>query len=387
MDRVGLAPDAAPPGRQLARIARIPIRFTAGSLLIGAWLVLLYARVLSSRFPELGGAHWPLTLLFPAAFAASVLLHELGHALLGRKCGLGVRWIVLDGLGGQTEFDADAPSPGRSALVAAAGPAVSVALALLLGAAAATVPAGTATHFVLLQIAFGNAVVAAFNLLPGLPLDGGYLLRALVWKLSGNSRAGTVVSAVTGVVSAAAIFIVPIGLLMNAGARAGLFGISILLVIAAPIGVGACSILREERQQSRHPLPTAHDLARPAVAIHPAQPVQEAIRVLTARAAAALLVTDAWGAVIGIVGEADLARVPAHNRELVTAGELAHPLTAGQLVPPSLAGDLLRTHLRAAGAAILLLDYGDRRVPRVLLADDVLGQEDVVPGPSPAVTR
>ena len=230
---------AAPPGRQLARISGIPLRVTAGSLLLAAWLALVYSGILSSRFPQLGAALWPTALLFPAAFAVSVLLHEAGHATVGRRCGLRVRWIVVDGLGGETEFDREASTPAASALVAAAGPAVSLALALALGAAAQLTSPGTVTQLLLMQAAIGNALIAIFNLLPGLPLDGGYLLRALVWKLTGTPRTGTIASAAAGLLIAAAMFIVPIGLLINFGARPGLLGVAILLLVAGPIASGA----------------------------------------------------------------------------------------------------------------------------------------------------
>lgn len=361
---------AAPPGRQLARISGIPVRVTAGSLLLAAWLTLVYSGVLSSRYPQLGATHWLTALLFPATFAASVLLHEAGHATVGRRCGLRVRWIVVDGLGGETEFDREASTPAASALVAAAGPAVSLALALILGAAEQLTSPGTIVELLLMQAAVGNALIAVFNLLPGLPLDGGYLLRAVVWKLTRNPRTGTIASAAAGLLIAAAILIVPIALLINIGARPGWLSVAILLLVAGPIATGAWSILREQRLR---PDPvSAYELARPAIAIHPAQPVCEAIRQLTARGAAALIITDAAGVIIGISTEDELAVVPAADRQLVSVGQLARPLRAGQVISPKLSGDLLHSRIRETNAAVFVLCYGDDREPRVLLAVDVL---------------
>lgn len=373
---------APPPGRQLARISGIPVRVTAGSLLLAAWLTLLYGGLLSSRYPQMGATHWPTALLFPAAFAVSVLLHEAGHATVGRRCGLRVRWIVIDGLGGETEFDRDAATPAASALVAAAGPVVSVALALTLGAAAQLTSPGTVVELVLIQAAIGNALIAIFNLLPGLPLDGGYLLRAIVWKLTGNPCTGTTVSATAGLLIAAAILIVPIGLLINAGARPGLLGVAILLLVAGPIASGAWSILRGQR---RRPDPvSAHELARSALVIHPAQPVREAIRQLTARGAAALVITDPAGMIIGVTTEDELAGVPAADRELVSVAQVVRPLHAGQIISPTLSGDLLRSWIREINAAVFLLDYGDCREPRVLLAVDALPRQGLAAATGPA---
>lgn len=366
---------AAPPGQQLARIGGIPVRVTAGSLLLAAWLTLLYSGVLSSRYPQMGATHWLIALLFPAAFAASVLLHEAGHAAVGRLCGLRVRWIVLDGLGGETEFVREASTPAASAAVAAAGPVASVALALTLGATAQLTAPGTVVELVLMQAAIGNALIAIFNFLPGLPLDGGYLLRAIVWKLTGNPGTGTIASAAAGLLIAAALLIVPIGLLITVGARPGLLGIAVLLLVAWPIATGAWSILRE---QGLRPEPvSAHDLAHPAIVIHPAQPVREAIRQLTARGAAALIVTDPAGMIIGITTEGELAGVPAADRDLVSVGQLARPLQPGQLISPTLSGDLLRSQIRETNATVFVLDYGNRREPGVLLVVDALPRPGV----------
>lgn len=360
------------PGWRLACLWSIPLRGTVGFVLIMVWLTVSYSRVVGYRFPELGGGHWLFTSLMPAGFAASLLLHELGHALAGYLCGLRARWIVLDGLGGETEFERDATTPGRSALVAAAGPAASAVLATALGALSATAVYDSASRFVLTQLALGNAILAVFNLLPGMPLDGGYLLRAVVWRLTGSGRAGTLAAAASGLLTAAALFVVPLGLVISAGARPGLFGIGVLLLIAFPIAGGAWSVLRAETAATGAS-PTAQDLARAGVAIEPARTVHEAIHLLTAHGAAALAVIAPGGAVLGLVGESEMGRVAIPDRTLVPIVAISPPLHPSQVIPATLGGQPLREHVIASGARILLVTGTGRQDLRILLADEVPG--------------
>src|SRR5262249_49475791 len=123
----------------------------------------------------------------------SVLLHELGHAVVARRQGIGVKAITLELLGGYTEMAGDSPSPRADALVSLVGPAVSAGL----GAAGLGLqwlfPRGVADQLAF-QVAWSNLIVAAFNVLPGLPLDGGRALRALVWKITGDRVVATTVA-------------------------------------------------------------------------------------------------------------------------------------------------------------------------------------------------
>ncbi len=362
----------SPVGWQLAVVAGIPIVLARGWLLIAGWLTFSYALLLDRLFPDLGSAHYLVALVFPVAFGVSVLLHELGHAAAGAACGLRAVGIVVDGLGGETEFAQDAAKPGRAFVVALAGPLASAAVATLAMFGAATVAPGGVAHLVLTQIALGNAILVLFNLLPGLPLDGGHLLQALVWRVSGNRQAATTVAAFVGLLLAVALIVVPIGLIVNAGSRPNPLFVVLLVVIAGPLGAGAWSILRESQiEQSPLPGSSAYRLAHPAVVIHPATSVQEAIRVLTARGATVLVLLDAAGRPYALAGEHALAAVRDNDRGLVAVGQVAVALTAQQVLPPGLAGCELLARVRAVGAREYLLDLPGDPYPAVLLARDV----------------
>ena len=147
---------------------------------------------------------------FVVLLYVSVLIHELSHSLVARSYGLPVRRILLYPLGGFSEIEREPPTPGREFLVSAAGPALSLALAAAGLRPDARGPGGH--HRPVRwssQLAWANLVVGIFNLLPGLPLDGGRMLRAVIWKLTGRQSTATIAAAWAGRVLAVSLFVVP----------------------------------------------------------------------------------------------------------------------------------------------------------------------------------
>jgi Zn-dependent protease len=178
-------------GWQIARLWGIPLRIHP------TWLViLLIATVAFQRDYQPAGSGgdlliWGLAFLTALLLFVSVLLHELGHSLVALSQGVKVRSITLFLLGGVASVDRECATPMGAALVAAAGPAVSLALAGLFLALQS--PAGQLAPGLgqmVLQLGLLNLTLALFNLLPGLHLDGGLLLKALVWQISGSQRRG-----------------------------------------------------------------------------------------------------------------------------------------------------------------------------------------------------
>ncbi len=188
------------------RLLGIPLKLDVTFLIvlpIVAWTigqnVPLYMRIFGIDAPPeaLGGGAAPYALGFVAAIGlfASVVLHELGHAVAARRYGVKVRGITLWLLGGVAQFDEIPRRPGAEAVIAIAGPLVSFALAGLAFAVLPAVPEGAhAVAFVAAYVAYANLAVAIFNLLPALPLDGGRILRSLLALRMPRLRA-TLVSA------------------------------------------------------------------------------------------------------------------------------------------------------------------------------------------------
>lgn len=198
-----------------------------------SWLVIL---ALATLFNGLDYQAWGPVLSWTVGLAmalllfTSVLFHELAHSLVALSHGIKVQSIALSLFGGMTALEEDSKTPGQAFQVAIAGPAVNMTLFLLLGLLAEAQPASSLLRLVLGQMATLNLLFAAINLIPGLPLDGGMILKAVIWKLTGSrfvatywaGRAGQVLGAV-----AIALALVPIflkGKLMSGGIWTGAIG-------------------------------------------------------------------------------------------------------------------------------------------------------------------
>lgn len=167
-----------------------------------SWFVVFFLILWSLRagfFPAsvpglTGGAYLGMALAGTLLFFASLLAHELSHSVVARARGIPVEGITLFIFGGVARTRMEAESPGDELVIAGVGPLMSAALAVLflgLAAAAEVLGWGAAARSVAAWLALVNGLLAAFNLLPGFPLDGGRLFRALVWKVTGDRTRAT----------------------------------------------------------------------------------------------------------------------------------------------------------------------------------------------------
>ncbi len=148
-----------------------------------------------------GAAYLIIGLAVSVGLLASIVAHELGHALVARRNGVGTRAINLFALGGVAELESEADNPGAAARIAGAGPAVSVVLgagSLAVAALAGFVGASPLIVAGLTTLGFVNLVMAVFNMIPALPLDGGRVLQAALWKRRGDKEQATVSAAQVG---------------------------------------------------------------------------------------------------------------------------------------------------------------------------------------------
>ena len=129
---------------------------------------------------------WSAGVVMALLLFGSVILHELGHSLVARSQGIKVNSITLFLFGGIASIEEESRTPGQAFQVAIAGPAVSIAIFVLLSLLAYVLPVSSPASVVVADLAKINLVLAVFNLLPGLPLDGGQVLKAAVWKVTGN---------------------------------------------------------------------------------------------------------------------------------------------------------------------------------------------------------
>lgn len=210
-----------------------------------SWLIifaLVTGDLATSVFPTInpagsGAQHWALAVAASLLFFASVVAHELAHSVVARGRGLPVRGISLFALGGAANIRREPPTPRAEFAIAIAGPAASLALGIVFSAFGAWLArygpgmAGAlADHrplaALLLWLGPINLLLALFNLLPGLPLDGGRVLRSVLWALTADIGAATRWAAQAG--RAVALAFVGAGLAMAAGVSLPLLGGSLL---------------------------------------------------------------------------------------------------------------------------------------------------------------
>ncbi len=191
------------PSIRLGRIMGIPIRADLGvAVLAVAVAFTLGSQLLPFAFPERSvPLRWGAAVVGALGFVASVLLHELGHAVAARRHGMGVRGITLWVLGGQAELDRLADSPRAEFDVAAAGPAVNAALAGVFSVVAWWIHQLSGARIgpgVLAWLAIINIVIAVSNLIPVAPLDGGRILTAWIWARRGDAERARIITARLG---------------------------------------------------------------------------------------------------------------------------------------------------------------------------------------------
>jgi Zn-dependent protease/CBS domain-containing protein len=190
---------------RLGRIFGIPVGLDWSLLVIAGLLtVSLAADRFPAEFPgEATGAYWVVGLATAAVFFASVLAHELAHALVARRHGVRVEGITLWMLGGVAKLGGESPTPRAELLISAAGPGTSVALAGVFAAGAATLSGLGAPELLssaLAWLAVINAILAVFNLIPAAPLDGGRILASLLWFHHHDRHRAVATAANVGVV-------------------------------------------------------------------------------------------------------------------------------------------------------------------------------------------
>lgn len=367
-------------GLLMGRPFGVPVYVAPSWFLVAALITWVFGGQLDRVLPELGGARYLVSLFFAVAFYASVLVHELAHTVAALRFKLPVRRIQLQFFGGVSEIEKESETPGREFVLAFVGPLLSLVLAGVFYAGMRAVEPGTVPGVLLAGLMISNLIVAVFNLLPGLPLDGGRMLRAVVWKITGKPMSGTIAAAWVGRALAVSVLI-GLPLLNQSGALGGdpqeIGGMNtvtdalLAAILAAIIWTGAGNSLRMARLREHLPELRARTLTRRAVPVESGTPLSEALRRANDAGARALVVVDPDGDPTAVVREAAIVSVPQHRRPWVTVSGLAQDLTEGMRVSAELAGEELLDTLRATPATEYLVVEDSGEIYGVLSAADV----------------
>lgn len=353
----------------MGRVLGIPLYVNASMWLLAVLVTVVYGNYVREQLSLPAPAAYAIGLGFVLCLLGSVLLHELGHALTARRYGIGVRGITLELLGGWTEMDRDAPSPRVDALVSLAGPAVSLALGGIATAATWALPDRTVAGQIAFQLAVSNVLVALFNVLPGLPLDGGRALRAGLWAVLRDRDRATVVAGWAG--RGLALVTASVVLLLYRLNLLTLFGLAFVLLVVFTLWQGAGQSIRLARMTRRFPLVDLGELARPVLAVPSGTPLAEAQRRGAAdkRDRPALAVADASGRVVALVDVGAAAKVPVDRRPWVAVDSVSRALGGVPALPLGLTGEQVVRAVQAHPGAQYLVTAGEDVVGVLHVAD------------------
>jgi len=322
---------------RLATVSGIPIGIN-WSVLIIAWLIGagLAGATLPDTYPGYSDAEYAvMAALAVACFLASILGHELAHAAVAQRSGVTVEGITLWLIGGVALF-ADGPPTARSDLrIAAAGPAASILIGLAwfgLGGALAELNAPALITGTTLWLGAVNLIVAAFNLLPAFPLDGGRMLRAWLWGRRGDQLRATRTAAIIGR-GFAVMFVIGGVLLVVAGLVVNAIWVWLIAwflngaAVSEVRGVTATAVYGDRT--------VAEVMSGPPTCLEATTTIADALEATILRNRwSAYPVVDHTGRTTGLLTLDRIRRVPDHRRATTTVGDAAHPLDEIALADP-----------------------------------------------------
>lgn len=366
-------PESAAAGPRLIKLASffgVGVYVTPSWLLIVGLITLSYGSFLHDVIPGLSTQNgYLLALVFALMIGVSVVLHELGHTVVSLLLGLRVKRIVVFLLGGVSELEGESRRPRDEFAIAAAGPAVSFLLAAGCWGLSLLPPDSSAAQVLLLLAAWSNLVIAGFNVLPGLPLDGGRLLQALIWTVSRSRLTGVRIAAQCG--RGLAVLVVVAVVISNATLRrsgADTLTVAVLgLTVGGFLWFGASQTLRSAELASRTDRLDLNRLIRPSVYLPGTTPVSEAMRYAAETNASGIVVVGSDGHSRAIVDEAEVAKLGFRQRPWTTLADVSRPLQNGLILRDNLPGEALLAAVRRTPSTEYLI-IGDDGVSRGVLA-------------------
>jgi Zn-dependent protease len=359
----------------------IPLGHIRGIRVGLSWSVLLiagfYVYVLATyQFPREAyflsdTAYWIAGIVGALGFFLSLLVHEMSHALMAQRRGIGVRGITLWLLGGYAELDTEPTSPGHQFVIAAVGPVSNLALGGMFWLVhlwvaddpdVFAVGIGTSglVAVVLGWLAFVNFLLGAFNLLPAAPLDGGQLFSAGVWAVTGNRTVARRWSAYAGVALGGAALVYGLAAMNSTESFNGIW----LMIIGWWIISVALGDLRRTGAESALSTATAADIMRPAPPILPAHlSIDRALAVgLPSPTPPAFCAQAPDGRITGLLTADQIRSTDATSRATVPLGQLAFPIDRVALARTDEASLALIDRLRGNAVGQILVVGHDGRV-------------------------
>jgi Zn-dependent protease len=360
-----------PPGTfRVGTIAGSDVLVSSSWFLVAGLIAIVVAPRVDQVQPGLGPWKYVAGLAFAVILYLSVLLHEASHAFAARHYGFPVTSITLHFLGGMTAMEGEARKPKQEFLIAVVGPLTSLAVGVAALGAREVTPDGLLLMAVE-GLAGANLIVGVLNLVPGLPLDGGRVLKSLVWRLTGDAHRGTIAAGWGGRVVAVAVVLWPVLQERLFGIPPDIVDFALAVIIGMFLWSGATAAMSAARFRSRIPHLVARQLARPTLAVPSELPLAEAVRRAQEAEVGSIITVSGTGEPMGIVSEAALQATPEERRPWLATSTVARTLDAGLSLPADLSGDELVMAISRTPSAEYLLLEADGSVCGVLVTDDV----------------
>ena len=357
-------------GLLIGRPFGVPIYISGSWLLFVAFITVQFAPSVARTVPGIGAGRFAVAAAFGVFLGISVLAHEVAHCVVARRFGIPIERISLSFLAGHSTLAREPETPARSAAVAVAGPATNLVIGVGAFFAFTRLPDGSIPLVLAAGLAWSNLLVGVYNLLPGLPLDGGQLLRAALWRVTRSPRTGTIGAAWAGRVIAAGTAVLGLYLVSTRQTNAQLSALW-AMVIAAMLWVSSTQVLRQQALRDRLPGISARALSRSAISVLADLPLAEAVRRAQEAHAQGIVIVDGEGRPTGVVREAAVTATPAPRRPWVSTGSVARHVSTSELINASWSGEELLAALQIAAASEYVVVDPAGAIYGVLAAADV----------------
>jgi Zn-dependent protease/CBS domain-containing protein len=323
---------------KLGRISGIEIGLHYSWFIIAALIVFSLGEHFRQVNPNWGtGQIWIAALLTAALFFVTLLLHELAHSLVAQARGLKVTGITLFALGGVSQIQDDATDAKTEFWVAIAGPIASLiigfgclAIALGLGWQRSTEP-NTAVTGVLVWLGYINIVLAVFNMIPGFPLDGGRVLRAIVWAITKNADRSTRIAARIGQVVA---FLFILDGIWQFFSGAGFGGLWIAFIGWFLMDAAKASYAEVETTAAFRGMRVSQVMSHDCVTVNRGMSLQEFVDTYLLRTGERCFAVEDQGRLVGLITPRDVGAVPRDRWDKTTVREAMRPLQELHIVTP-----------------------------------------------------
>lgn len=301
-------------------------------------MLVILAFLLSPTGAGLTRASFTIGLILALALIASVFLHEVAHAMAARLFKREVHEIVLTLWGGHTSFDSRNLTPVVNGVVSIAGPAANVVIAGIVAIVTQVAQPTGLTHSVMWWIVWANLLLAAFNALPGIPMDGGRVLEAIVWGVTKDRNRGLVVAAWAGRVVAVGVLVASIGLPYLRGSTPSMYTVVWGFVIFSVLWPAASAALKAGTALARVERVGAASVMVPAVSLEYTATVEQAQELAERHGALEVIVLAADGVPAGHFPVTMIDAVPAVERSRTYLQSVTMPIPRGALMESSLMG-------------------------------------------------